>query len=132
MQQPLNQEDKMSTEYSNLGNEAKAYLNLQIQLFKLNLVEKISQTISLIVTIMAGILLTLGALLYLSIIFVIQIANFTGSFSIGLLIIATIFLIILLLLILFKKRIIINPIIKTISAIIFNKKEEREEVTDEE
>jgi len=122
----------MSTTYSNLGNETKEYLNLQIQLLKLNLVEKISQTISLIITIMAGILLTLGAFLYLSIIFVIQIANHTGSFSVGLLIIATIFLIIFLLLILFKKRLIVNPIIKTISAIIFNKAEERKEVTDEE
>lgn len=126
------EEREETNNHKNLSDSAKEYLSLQFQLFKLNLAEKISQTLSLLIIIMSGTILLLASFVYLSIILVIQIGNYTGSFSTGLLIISSLFLLLFFLLFLFRKRLILNPIIRKMSKILFSGSGGRKENYDEE
>ena len=117
--------------YKSLANNAKDYVDLQFQLLKLNVVEKTSQILSLLIVIIAGTILLTAAFVYFSMMFVLWMKTVTGSLTYGFLIIAAFFLLLFILFILLRKKLIINPIIKKMSAILF-KSEEEMEVEDEE
>ena len=117
--------------YKSLVNNAKDYVDLQFQLLRLNIVEKTSQILSLLIVIIAGTILLTAAFVYFSMMFVIWMKTVTGSLTYGFLIIAAFFLLLFVLFILLRKKLIINPIIKKMSAILF-KSEEEMEVDDEE
>lgn len=118
--------------YKSLANNAKDYVDLQFQLLKLNVVEKTSQILSLLIVIIAGTILLTAAFVYFSMMFVLWMKTVTGSLTYGFLIIAAFFLLLFILFVLLRKKIIINPIIKKMSAILFKEAEEEMEVEDEE
>ena len=118
--------------YKSLVNNAKDYVDLQFQLLRLNIVEKTSQILSLLIVIIAGTILLTAAFVYFSMMFVIWMKTVTGSLTYGFLIIAAFFLLLFVLFILLRKKIIINPIIKAMSSILFKDSEAEREVEDEE
>ena len=118
--------------YKSLVNNAKDYVDLQFQLLRLNIVEKTSQILSLLIVIIAGTILLTAAFVYFSMMFVIWMKTVTGSLTYGFLIIAAFFLLLFILFILLRKKIIINPIIKAMSAILFKDSEAEREMEDEE
>ena len=117
--------------YKSLANNAKDYVDLQFQLLKLNIVEKTSQILSLLIVIIAGTILLTAAFVYFSMMFVLWMKTVTGSLTYGFLIIAAFFLLLFIFFILLRKKLIINPIIKKMSVILF-KSDEEMEVEDEE
>ena len=117
--------------YKSLVNNVKDYADLQLQLLKLNIVEKTSQILSLLIVIIAGTILLMAAFVYFSMMFVLWMKTLTGSLTYGFLIIAAFFLLLFILFVLLRKKMIINPIIKKMSSILF-KSEEEMEVEDEE
>lgn len=117
--------------YKSLAKNAKDYVDLQLQMLKLNIVEKTSQILSLLIVIIAGTILLMAAFVYFSMMFVLWMKTLTGSLTYGFLIIAGFFLLLFILFILLRKKIIINPIIKAMSGILFKESEEME-VDDEE
>ena len=117
--------------YKSLAKNVKDYADLQLQLLRLNVVEKTSQILSLLIVIIAGTILLTAAFVYFSMMFVLWMKTVTGSLTYGFLIIAAFFLLLFILFILLRKKLIINPIIKKMSSILF-KSEEEMEVEDEE
>ena len=117
--------------YKSLVNNVKDYAELQLQLLKLNIVEKTSQILSLLIVIIAGTILLMAAFVYFSMMFVLWMKTLTGSLTYGFLIIAGFFLLLFILFVLLRKKMIINPIIKKMSSIMFNESGETE-VDDEE
>ena len=117
--------------YKSLVNNVKDYADLQLQLLKLNIVEKTSQILSLLIVIIAGTILLMAAFVYFSMMFVLWMKTLTGSLTYGFLIIAGFFLLLFILFVLLRKKMIINPIIKKMSSILFSEAGETE-VDDEE
>jgi hypothetical protein len=117
--------------YKSLVNNVKDYADLQLQLLKLNIVEKTSQILSLLIGIIAGTILLMAAFVYFSMMFVLWMKTLTGSLTYGFLIIAAFFLLLFILFVLLRKKLIINPIIKKMSSILFSESGETE-VDDEE
>ena len=117
--------------YKSLVNNVKDYADLQLQLLKLNIVEKTSQILSLLIVIIAGTILLMAAFVYFSMMFVLWMKTLTGSLIYGFLIIAGFFLLLFILFVLLRKKMIINPIIKKMSSILFSESGETE-VDDEE
>ena len=117
--------------YKSLVNNVKEYADLQLQLLKLNIVEKTSQILSLLIVIIAGTILLMAAFVYFSMMFVLWMKALTGSLTYGFLIIAGFFLLLFILFVLLRKKMIINPIIKKMSSILFSESGETE-VDDEE
>lgn len=117
--------------YKSLVNNVKDYADLQLQLLKLNIVEKTSQILSLLIVIIAGTILLMAAFVYFSMMFVLWMKTLTGSLTYGFLIIAGFFLLLFILFVLLRKKMIINPIIRKMSSIMFNESGETE-VDDEE
>jgi len=117
--------------YKSLAKNVKDYADLRIQLAKLQIVEKVSQILSLLVVIIASSILLMGAFLYLSMMFVVWLQTVTGSYAWGFLCVALFFVFLFFLFVIFRKKLIINPIIRKMSAIMFKEPEE-EEVDNEE
>ena len=117
--------------YKSLVNNVKDYADLQLQLLKLNIVEKTSQILSLLIVIIAGTILLMAAFVYFSMMFVLWMKTLMGSLTYGFLIIAGFFLLLFILFVLLRKKMIINPIIKKMSSILFSESGETE-VDDEE
>ena len=118
--------------YKSLAKNVKDYADLQLQLLRLNVVEKTSQILSLLIVIIAGTILLTAAFVYFSMMFVLWMKTVTGSLTYGFLIIAAFFLLLFILFILLRKKIIINPIIKAMSSILFKDSEAEMEDDDEE
>lgn len=122
-----NNDDKDA--YKSIAKNAKEYGELYLQLFKLNAVGTLSQFVSYLIVIIAGVMLLVTVLIFLAIILVLWLKNATGSMIYSLLIMSGIFVVLFLLLLLFRKKLMLNPIIKKMSSIIFSKESE---LSDEE
>ena len=118
--------------YKAMAKDAKEYADLQLQLFKLNLVEKSSQILSLLVVIIAGAILLMAAFVFFSLVFVLWMKNLTGSMMTGFVILGAFFIVLFILFWLLRKKIMINPMIKKLSAILFKDSEPVGEEDDDE
>ena len=115
--------------YKNIAKNAKEYGDLYLQLFKLNAVGALSQFVSYLIVIIAGVILLMTALVFLAVILILWLKNATGSLIYSLLIMSGVFLLLFLILLLFRKKLMLNPIIKKMSSILFSKEKD---VLDEE
>jgi uncharacterized membrane protein YqjE len=118
--------------YKAMAKDAKEYADLQLQLFKLNLVEKSSQILSLLVVIIAGAILLMAAFVFFSLVFVLWMNNLAGSMMTGFVILGAFFIVLFILFWLLRKKIMINPMIKKLSAILFKDSEPVGEEDDDE
>ncbi len=117
----FNKTDDDSDAYKNIAKDAKEYGKLYLQLFKLNTVGVLSQFVSYLIAVIAGVMLLVTVLIFLSMILVLWLRNVTGSAIYSLLIMSGFYLLLFVLLMLFRKRLMLNPIIKKISSILFSK-----------
>ena len=129
---PENSEDNDDDAYKAMAKDVKEYANLQIQLFKLNTVEKLSQILSLLVVIIAGAILLMAAFVFFSMVFVLWMKGLTGSMMTGFLILGAFFVLLFIIFFLLRKKLMINPLIKKLSSVLFKDSESVGEEDDDE
>ena len=117
-----NNDDKDA--YKSIAKNAKEYGELYLQLFKLNAVGALSQFVSYLIVVIAGVMLLATVLIFLAVILVLWLKNATGSLIYSLLIMSGVFVLLFLLLLLLRKKLMLNPIIKKMSSILFSKESE--------
>lgn len=129
---PENSEGNDDDAYKAMAKDVKEYANLQIQLFKLNTVEKLSQILSLLVVIIAGAILLMAAFVFFSMVFVLWMKGLTGSMMTGFLILGAFFVLLFIIFFLLRKKLMINPLIKKLSSVLFKDSESVGEEDDDE
>ncbi|MDR2475692.1 MAG: phage holin family protein [Bacteroidales bacterium] len=115
------------SKYAKSMRDIKEYAQLQYELFRLNLLEKLSQVIALILSVFAVLVLLVIVFVHLSLALVYILAEWWKSQVIASLAVGGLFLIITMLLLVYRKVIFINPIVKQLSRILFDEFEELEE-----
>lgn len=105
-----------------LLENVKEYAQLQIDLLKINLIEKASRLISMIIVAILAVLLLVTAFIYLSMAFIHWMATFFGSMIPGFLMVGGFFILLFVIFYLLRNKVFLNPIIKKISGILFDKK----------
>ena len=116
----------MDQEYQKLLDEAKEYASLRIKMFKLELLEKLSLILTLFVVVMVVVVLLLTALTYFSLASVYALKDVLGGMAIGLSIVGGLFVLITVLILIFRKQWILNPLIKSLSNILFKEDEKNQ------
>lgn len=127
-----NTNDDKDDAYKSIAKNAKEYGELYLQLFKLNAVGALSQFVSYLIVVIAGVMLLATVLIFLAVILVLWLKNATGSLIYSLLIMSGVFVLLFLLLLLLRKKLMLNPIIKKMSSILFSKESELVEDEDVE
>jgi len=112
-----------------LSENVKDYLKMRYDLLRLELLEKLSLIVSLILLIVIGIVFLLSALLYASMALIFSLREVWG-FVPGFLLMSGVFLAITAVLFVMKEKWFVNPLIKQLSAILF-KETNKEEVENE-
>ena len=110
------------TQYQKLLDDCKSYLNTRYDLLRLSLLAKLSKILGLILLAIV-VVLSFGAL---ALVFVL--AQWLPLWA-SLLIIGGVFLLLLVLAILFRKQLFVNPLIGTLSTILFADNSTGEEVS---
>lgn len=118
--------------YRKFVRDAKEYLELQGDMLRLNLVEKISQIVSYLAVVLLGCILGLTAFVYFSMAFVFWMKDILGSMLPGFLMVGGFFILLVLLFCLFRKKWLVNPVIRKLSSILFAEGLPKEEADDEE
>ena len=113
----------METNYKEVISELKSYASMRFDLIRLELLEKLSKIISLILLVFVCILVSIIIFTYLSILLLLWLNDVFSSMIPGVCIVAGIYAIALTIMILFKEKIFLNPIIGALSKIIFSDKE---------
>ncbi len=113
--------ERIRPEENGLFQNIKDYIKLQIDLLKINLTEKSSQILSVILSLLIGVILLLVAFIYFSMALVHWMASLLNSMIYGYLIVGGIFVILFLVFYLLRKKIFLNPLIKKISSILFDR-----------
>ncbi|NCC10796.1 MAG: phage holin family protein [Bacteroidia bacterium] len=116
-------DDKNLEQAERLVEEIKSYLTLQKRYAQLELTEKLSILLSMIIMLIIVILLGVVALFYFSFAMAYVLEPLVGGLKTGLLIIAMFNLLLILGVLLFRKRLIINPMVRFLAKL-FLKKEE--------
>lgn len=116
----MNTSESQTDIYKSFVKDVKDYVSLNYDLMRLNLVEKLSMVIALILSLFIGILLIITALVYFSIAFVHWTGTFFDSLIPGFLILGGLFILLFIIFFLLRKRLFVNPMIKLLSSIIFN------------
>lgn len=114
----------MDNEYQRLINETKEYARLRVDLIKLELLEKMSKTIALIVTLFLSLVLILVAFTYFSLAIVHYISQYLGGIQFGYCIVGGVFLLLTILVLVFQKQWILNPLIKALTLTLFDPEDE--------
>jgi hypothetical protein len=107
--------------YTSLIKDVKEYMEMNYDLFRLNLIEKLSVIISLLFALFIGILLLVIAFVYFSIAFVYWTESFFHSLMPGFLILGGIYVVLFFVLYLFRKRVFVNLLVKMLSRTLFRK-----------
>jgi hypothetical protein len=114
--------------YRKLSEDAKEYLKMRYDLLRLELLEKLSLIVSLVLLIVISVVFLLSAFMYASLALVFYLRNIWGSPVPGFLLLCGVFLAIAALLFVMKEKWFVNPLIKQLSAILFKDESTEEEV----
>jgi len=93
-----------------LGKNLREYMKVQYELLKLQLVHKLSASISWLMSAMVIMLIAFLSVLFLSAAAGVYFANVLGSYTAGFSVVGLIYLFIFFILILFRKNIIATPL----------------------
>lgn len=106
---------------------SKKYMEANLQLFKLSLLERLSQVVSLIIS--AALVMLAGALflLFLSLAAAVYIGGLLHSQTLGFLVIALVFFVLLIFLWFKRKTLVINRVIRNLNDVVFTEAEANEE-----
>lgn len=110
----------MESEYGKFAKDVKEYLSLRYDLLRIEILEKLSKIIALIVVLFVAVVLGLAALIYFSFVFAFALKEACGSAVPGFLSIGGFFSLLLILLIIFRKQLVLNPLIRIIGGILFH------------
>ncbi len=113
----------MDQEYQKFADEIKEYASLNYKMFKMNLLEKLSLILTMFVLVMVVVVLVLAALTYFSLAAIYALKETLGGMAMGLTIVGGVFIIITALVLIFRKQWILNPLIKSLSNILFREDE---------
>jgi len=105
-------------EYKKLLDDTKEYLNSRYDLLRLELLEKLSRIIGLIVLALVVVLLVFGALAFFGMALMFLLSKVV-PLTVSCCILGVVFLLVIALAVLFKERWFINPVVKSLSKILF-------------
>ena len=97
--------------YEKMAEDVKSYAQMRYDLLRLELLEKGSRIISLIVVIIIAVVLALAAFGYFSFALVVLLEPCFGSFIPPLCIVGGLFILLLVLVVLFRNQLFLNPLI---------------------
>jgi hypothetical protein len=117
--------------YKSFIKDVKKYIDMNYDLFRLNLIEKLSIIISLIFALFIGSLLLVVAFVYFSMAFIHWAELFFHSLIPCFLIVGGVFIVLFFVFYLLRKRIFVNPLIKILSRILFHEPEKTTEDEEE-
>ncbi|MDZ7743923.1 MAG: phage holin family protein [Bacteroidota bacterium] len=120
-------EKKLSENLAELKNLAKSYVDSYIILLKLRFLEKLSRIGTFLVSAVILIMILGFALFFATFAFSYWYGKNMGNFAEGLLISTAFYLLLAIIVYVFRKKLIGNPVIKTISSILFKEDDENEE-----
>ena len=118
--------------YKKIIRDGKEYLTNRYDLLRLELLEKISSIVALLILVMIALLLATTVWVYISGILIVLMADIFGSYMLPLIIMGSVSLLLLVIVVLLKNKIILNPLIKTFSKILFTPTEDDDEDENEE
>lgn len=113
----------METNYKEVISEVKSYASMRFDLIRLELLEKLSKIISLILLVFVCVLISIIVFTYLSILLLLWLNDVFSSMIPGVCIVAGVYAILLTAMIIFRKKVFLNPIVSALSKIIFSDKE---------
>ena len=124
---------KSSTgKYKKLIMDGKEYLTTRYDLLRLELLEKTSSIVALLILVMITLVLGITVWVYISSILIVLMANTFGSYIPPLIIMGGVSLLMLVMVVLMKDKIILNPLIRIFSKILFNNTEDNNEDENDE
>ncbi len=106
--------------YKTFIKDGKEYLNTRYDLLRLELLEKVSSVVSLLILVMVGLLLISSVWIYIACILIVLMEKAFGSFIPAFMIMGGFSLIVLVLVALFRNQLILNPLIRRFSKILFD------------
>lgn len=109
----------MSDNKATLFQDLKEYLNTELEIFKLNLLEKMARILTLIVGIIIASVLSLIAIAYFSVMLFDLFSQLTGSNFWATIIMIVLFLILSGLIIIFSEKLFLNFFVKKIYRVLF-------------
>ena len=118
---------RIADNISEVIDASKTYIEANIKLFKLSLLERLSKVVSLIISTTLVMLVGMLFVLFLSLSAAMFLGSLLNNNSLGFLIMALFFLIIMLFFWFRRKSLVINPIIQTLNEIVFNDNENEED-----
>lgn len=116
------------TQYQKLLDDCKSYLNTRYDLLRLSLLAKLSKILGLILLALVVVLLVFAVLSLAALALVFVLAQWLPLWA-SFLIISGVFLLLLVLAIAFRKQLFVNPLIGTLSTILFADNSTGEEVS---
>ncbi len=112
--------NQMNESYQKLWDETKKYLQLRYDLLRVELLEKSSQIISIMLMVIIAILLGIIIFTYLSVLLLVWLETLFGSIIPGLCIVLGIHVLLLILVVAFRKQWFLHPLIKSFSKILYS------------
>lgn len=115
-------ENQNATEgkYNEAYRDVKTYVDLQLDLLRLEVVEKGSKLVSGLLVLVIVLFMVFGALIYLSVALLSHLESLFGSMIPGCLMIAGGLLLMTLVVIRFKKYLFLNPLIRLFASLILD------------
>ncbi len=118
--------------YRTFVKDGKEYLSTRYALLRLELLEKISSIVGLLILVMVALVLVCTVWIYISAILIVLMQNAFGSLIPAFLIMGGFSLLMLIVVVLLKDQIIINPLVGRFSKILFdNVADEKDEDVEE-
>ena len=118
---------RIADNISEVVDASKTYIEANLKLFKLSLLERLSKVVSLIISTTLVMLVGMLFVLFLSISAAMFIGSLLDSRTLGFLFMALFFLVIVIFLWVKRKTLVINPIIRTLNDIVFDNPENDED-----
>lgn len=122
----MNNQENENINTGSIIENVKEYVSLQIDLLKVNAIEKTSKLFFLFFILLFGTLFILVTFIFLSIAFMHWMESIFLSMIPGALIMGGITLLTFFVLFLFRKKILLNPLTRKISSIVFENDKKRE------
>lgn len=118
---------RIADNISEVIDASRKYVEANLKLFKLSLLERLSKVVSLIISTTLVMLVGTIVMLLLSLSAAVLIGDMLHSRALGLLIMALFFLLLMIFLWVKRKTLIINPVIRSLNDIVFSDDEPDEE-----
>ncbi|MEI6749413.1 MAG: phage holin family protein [Bacteroidales bacterium] len=118
---------RIADNISEVVDASKTYIEANLKLFKLSLLERLSKVVSLIISTTLVMLVGMLFVLFLSLSAAIFIGSLLNNMALGFLIMGLFFLVIVLFLWAKRKTLVLNPIIRTLNDIVFEDTENNED-----